>query len=201
MNTSATIDPVVAPTPPTETPPRYTECVSNPGGTRPVESREMARHLQELIEQIQSQPNPAARALLQECLQSLLAFYGEGLSRILTHLEAAGEEGQKILDGLLKDQAVSGLLLIHGLHPVDLETRLNGAFEKVRPYMQSHGGNIELLSLEDDVARVKLQGTCKSCPSSAITLELAVRRAVEEACPDLLGFEVVPETAIEAQPG
>jgi len=56
--------------------------------------------------------------------------------------------------------------------------------------MQSHGGNIELLSLENEVARVKLQGTCKSCPSSAVTLELAVRRAVEEACPDLLGFEV-----------
>jgi Fe-S cluster biogenesis protein NfuA len=72
-----------------------------------------------------------------------------------------------------------------------LEKRLRGALEKVRPYMQSHGGNIELLSLEDDVARIRLQGTCKTCPSSAVTLELAVRRAVEEACPDLLGFEVV----------
>ena len=71
------------------------------------------------------------------------------------------------------------------------ETPLREALEKVRPYMQSHGGNIELLSLENDVASVRLSGTCKSCPSSAITLELAVRRAVEEACPDLLGFEVV----------
>ena len=90
----------------------------------------------------------------------------------------------------MHDQAVSGLLLIHGLHPVPLDTRLRGALEKVRPYMRSHGGNIELLSLENEVARVKLQGTCKSCPSSAVTLELAVRRAVEEACPDLVGFEV-----------
>jgi Fe-S cluster biogenesis protein NfuA len=95
------------------------------------------------------------------------------------------------LKRLLQDQAVKGLLLIHGLHPVALEKRLRDALEKVRPYMQSHGGNIELLGLENDVARVKLEGTCKTCPSSTVTLELAVRRVVEEACPDLLGFEVM----------
>lgn len=151
----------------------------------------MAKRLQELLEQIQSHPNPAARALLQDCLQSLLAFYGDGLARILRHVRDAGRPGEEILERLMHDHAVSGLLLIHGLHPVALETRLRGALEKVRPYMQSHGGNIELLGLENDVARVKLQGTCKSCPSSGVTLELAVRRAVDEACPDLLGFEVV----------
>lgn len=178
--------------------PQYTECVS-PDARRPaaeLETRDMAKRLQELIEQIQTQPNPAAKALLQECLQSLLAFYGDGLSRILKQVQASGAEGKKILDRLLKDQTISGLLLIHGLHPVPLETRLRGALEKVRPYMQSHGGNIELLSLDNELARVRLQGTCKTCPSSSVTLELAVRRAVEEACPDLAGFEVsadVPE--------
>jgi Fe-S cluster biogenesis protein NfuA len=174
---------------PADPPPQYTECVSQPDAV-PIDSRQMARRLQELIEQIQNQPNLAGRALLQDCLQSLLAFYGEGLSRIIEHLQSANGEGSAILDRMLQDQAISGLLLIHGLHPVPLETRFHAALEKVRPYMQSHGGNIELLGLENDVARVRLQGTCKSCPSSAITLELAVRQAVEEACPDLLGFEV-----------
>jgi Fe-S cluster biogenesis protein NfuA len=184
----------------TEASPQFTECVATnePTQSVPVDSRQMARRLQELIEQIQNQPNPAARALLQDCLQSLLAFYGEGLSRMVAHLQAANGEGQNILSDMLKDQAISGLLLIHGLHPVPLETRFHAALEKVRPYMQSHGGNIELLSLHNDVARVRLQGTCKSCPSSTITLELAVRHAVEEACPDLLGFEV--EGAIAEQP-
>lgn len=176
----------------TETPPSFTECVSkNDGEPRQPSSREMAKRLQDLIEQIQSQPNPSARVLLQDCLQSLLAFYGDGLSRILDLVKDPGAAGDEILGRLLKDQSISGLLLIHGLHPVALETRLRGALEKVRPYMQSHGGNIELLGLENDIARVKLQGTCKTCPSSAITLELAVRRAVDEACPDLMGLEVV----------
>ena len=67
--------------------------------------------------------------------------------------------------------------------------------------MQSHGGSIDLLSLENDVARVRLRGTCKTCPSSSITLELAVRRAVDEACPDLLAFEVVTEkTELNEEP-
>jgi Fe-S cluster biogenesis protein NfuA len=178
------------------TTPQFTECVSTGNGEAHAapDSREMAKRLQELIEQIQTQPNPAARELLQECLQSLLAFYGEGLSQMLGQIQASGAEGKKILDRMLKDPVVSGLLLIHGLHPVPLETRLHGALEKVRPYMQSHGGNIELLSLENEVAQIRLQGTCKTCPSSAVTLELAVRRAVEEACPDLAGFEVLSET-------
>jgi Fe-S cluster biogenesis protein NfuA len=172
--------------------PVFTECVSEKNGAAsPNNSRQLAKRLQELIEQIQQQPNPATRILLQECLQSLLAFYGDGLARVLQHVQKSGPEGARILERLLKDGTVSGLLLIHGLHPLSLEARLTSALDSVRPYMQSHGGNIELLGLENEIARVRLQGTCKTCPSSAVTLELAVRRAVEEACPDLQGFEVV----------
>src|SRR5436190_22740515 len=128
----------------TEAPPNFTECVS--GGdaqARAPNSRDLAGRLQVLIEQIQSQPNPAARRLLQDCLQSLLAFYGDGLAHILKHIQDAGPMGEQILERLLCDHTVSGILLIHGLHPLALEDRLRGALEKVRPYMQSHGGNIE----------------------------------------------------------
>lgn len=185
------------PTLKTEAPVQFTECVSTADGAANGvnDSRQMARRLQELIEQAQRQANPAGRALLHECVQSLMVFYGAGLARMLEHLRSGGAAGESILNEMLHDQAVAGLLFIHGLHPVPLETRLHGALEKVRPYMQSHGGNIELLEFNNDVARVRLQGTCKTCPSSAVTLELAVRRAVDEACPDLLGFEVIATDA------
>jgi Fe-S cluster biogenesis protein NfuA/nitrite reductase/ring-hydroxylating ferredoxin subunit len=67
---------------------------------------------------------------------------------------------------------------------------LRDALDQVRPYLQSHGGNVELISLTDQTARLRFQGTCKSCASSAVTLELAIRHAIEEACPDLASFEV-----------
>jgi Fe-S cluster biogenesis protein NfuA len=88
---------------------------------------------------------------------------------------------------IIQDPQFAGLLIIHGLHPLDLETRLLRALDKVRPYMESHAGTVEFLGLRDGVARLRLKGTCKSCPSSKVTLELAVRKAIEEACPDLTG--------------
>ena len=146
--------------------------------------------IQELVAQIDALPNSPARVLFQECLESVLAFYGHGLERIVQLVANAGPDGQKIYHDLIHDNVVRGLLIIHDLHPVDIETRLRDALDKVRPYLRSHGGNVELISLTNDVARLRLQGTCKSCASSAVTLELAIRHAIEEACPDLIGFEV-----------
>ena len=161
-------------------------CLAPPKPDAPRQNRK----LEELIQQAEQVGDPVARALLHECLQSLLAFYGDGLARILEIVREGETKDRRVLDRLANDPTVRGLLLIHGLHPVDLPTRLRQALEKVRPYMESHGGNVELLVLENDVARFRLQGTCKTCPASSVTLELALRHAIEEACPDLLGFEV-----------
>jgi Fe-S cluster biogenesis protein NfuA len=148
------------------------------------------RKLQQLIQQAEQLRDPVARATVHECLHSLLEFYGSGLARLLHVVQASGTAGEHVYARLVEDPSVRGLLLIHGLHPLDLATRLRQAMEKVRPYMESHGGNVELVSLENEVARFRLQGACQTCPSSAITLELALRQAIEQACPDLVRFEV-----------
>ena len=117
-------------------------------------------------------------------------MYGAGLERILGRLLAGGEEGERIAVGLTDDPLVATLLLIHDLHPVPLEDRVQGALESVRPYMESHGGNVELLSLEHGIARIHLRGSCSDCSASAVTLELAIKQALEDAAPDLEGLEV-----------
>lgn len=162
--------------------------VSNESRSGEAPSRE--RQIQKLVEQIETVGDENTRALFNECLQSVLALYGDGLSRILQLLNNAGPDGKKVSDALVQDKLVRGLLLVHGLHPQSLEVRLQEALGKIRPYLQSHGGNVELLRLENEIAFLRLQGTCKTCPASTITLELAVRHAIEQACPDLLGFEV-----------
>ena len=158
------------------------------GRKHSVRSRE--QQIQDVVEQIESFPDDRARRLLHECLQSVLALHGEGLARILQLVNNAGAEGERVREVLIHDKLVRGLLLIHGLHPQSLEMRLQEALAKIRPYLQSHGGNVELLRLKNDVATLRLQGACKTCPSSTVTLELAVRQAIERACPDLLGFVV-----------
>src|SRR5215469_18392370 len=146
--------------------------------------------IQKLLERIEASPYPGAKELIQECMEAVLAFYGHGLNRILQVVSRAGPDGLKVYQDLIHDDVIKGFLLIHDLHPLDLETRLREALDKVRPYLRSHGGNVELISLENDIAKLQLQGTCKSCASSSVTLELAIRHAIEQACPDLVHFEV-----------
>ena len=146
--------------------------------------------LQKLLAEVEALPYPGARELIQDCMESVLGFYGAGLKRILQVVSEDGPEGRKVFRDLIRDDVVKGLLLVHDLHPLNLEARLLEALDKVRPYLKSHGGNVELISLENDVARLRLQGTCQSCASSSVTLELAIRHAIEQACPDLVHFEV-----------
>jgi Fe-S cluster biogenesis protein NfuA len=147
---------------------------------------DQAHRIQELIECIEASPDINMRELMQECLQAVLAMHGAGLERILKLVSG----NTKLRDALVNDDVVRGLLLIHGLHPVPLEARMQQALDKVLPYIRSHGGDVQLVTLTDGVATLRLQGTCKTCSASTVTLELAVKAAINEFCPDLLGMEV-----------
>jgi Fe-S cluster biogenesis protein NfuA len=151
---------------------------------------ELLEHVQELQAKLDSAGDPATRELAEELVSAVVQMYGAGLERVVGLLLAAGEEGRRLALALAKEEQVAALLLIHDLHPVPLLERVQGALEQVRPYMESHGGNVELLSLEEGVARIGLRGSCSSCAASAVTLELAIKRALEEAAPDLEGLEV-----------
>jgi Fe-S cluster biogenesis protein NfuA/nitrite reductase/ring-hydroxylating ferredoxin subunit len=123
-------------------------------------------------------------------MATVLQLYGTGLQRIVDRVLASGPEGARIASQLADDPLVATLLLIHDLHPIPLEQRVQDALDSVRPYMDSHGGNVELLSLQDGVARIRLQGSCSDCSASSVTLELAIKQALEDAAPDLEGLEV-----------
>jgi Fe-S cluster biogenesis protein NfuA/nitrite reductase/ring-hydroxylating ferredoxin subunit len=146
--------------------------------------------VEELQQALEAAGDPAPPELLEELLSAVVQMYGAGLERILEALHEAGEGGQRIAAHLADDPLLATLLLIHDLHPVPLADRVQGALDSVRPYMESHGGNVELLSLEDGVARIHLQGSCSDCSASSVTLELAIKQALEEAAPDLLGLQV-----------
>jgi Fe-S cluster biogenesis protein NfuA/nitrite reductase/ring-hydroxylating ferredoxin subunit len=159
--------------------------------------QERAARMETLLGEIESLQDPNARAKAAEVVQVLLELYGEGLARMM-EVVAQGEDSERAFEVLAGDELVSHLLLLHGLHPLDVETRVVRALEEVRPYLQSHGGNVELLGIEGGVARVRMQGSCDGCPSSAVTLKLAIEEAVQKAAPDLEGIEA--EGVTEPQP-
>ena len=85
---------------------------------------------------------------------------------------------------------MASLLLLHGLHPLDLEARVRQALEQVRPYLRTHGGDVELLGVDDGVVRLRMQGSCHGCPSSAVTLKHTIEEAIYDAAPDVAAIEV-----------
>jgi Fe-S cluster biogenesis protein NfuA/nitrite reductase/ring-hydroxylating ferredoxin subunit len=157
-----------------------------------MEPEQLIARVQELTGRLEELDDPACRQLAEELTAAVVQMYGAGLERIVELADAATR------DEMAKDDLVAGLLMIHDLYPVPIEERVTQALDTVRPYMESHGGNVELLGIEDGIARLRLEGSCKSCRASSSTLELAVRQALEEAAPDLDGMDV--EGIVEEEP-
>jgi Fe-S cluster biogenesis protein NfuA len=159
----------------------------------PLDDKDFHRRLQRLetsIEEFQRLPDANVRGRVQEIVRTLIDLHGEGLERILGRVADSGEAGLAAIDDLAKDEMVGGLLLLHGLHPLDLETRVQQALEKVRPHLHSHGGNVEVANISGSSVRLRLQGSCHSCPSSATTMKTLVEDAIYQAAPDVQTIEV-----------
>lgn len=154
------------------------------------ENARRAERIELLLEEIAAFPDSQVRERMEALVGMLLDLYGDGLARIIELTEHAEGAGGALVQAFAGDDLVAPLLLLHGLFPVALEARIARALDEVRPYLRSHGGNVELLDVADGVARLRLQGSCHGCPSSAMTLKLAIEDAIYKAAPDLDRLEV-----------
>jgi Fe-S cluster biogenesis protein NfuA/nitrite reductase/ring-hydroxylating ferredoxin subunit len=140
-----------------------------------------------------------ARERAEELVRLVVDLYGAGLERLLEIVHASGRLDDELLDRLADDELVASLLAVHGLHPDDVDTRVARALEGVRPYLGSHGGDVELLGVTDDgVVRLRMLGSCDGCPSSSVTLTLAVETAIQQAVPEVTGLDVEEPSASAA---
>ncbi|MGW1737661.1 NifU family protein [Nocardia sp. NPDC001965] len=138
---------------------------------------------------------PVAQGRSEQLVREIVDLYGAGLSRLVAALDS------ETLARLADDDLVASLLLVHGLHPHGIDTRVRSALDSVRPYLGSHGGDVTLLGVAGGVVRLELTGSCRSCPSSSVTLELAVEEAIRTAAPEIESIEVVAAAAEPAEPG
>jgi Fe-S cluster biogenesis protein NfuA len=152
--------------------------------------QEKLTRVESLIHQAEEIEDEDVRAQVQELVQHLLDYHGAGLAKMVEHAARLGDDGRELLTAWSRDELVSSLLLLYGLHPADLETRVLGALDKVRPVLASHGGNVELLGVDEGVVRLRLQGSCHGCPSSTVTLRLTIEEAIYAAAPDVAGIQV-----------
>jgi Fe-S cluster biogenesis protein NfuA len=139
-----------------------------------MDERALIDRIEGVLEGVEDDP----RAV--EAIGALLDLYGEGLARIVARVGA---------EELASDELISHLLMLHDLHPVPVELRVRAALDEVRPYLETHGGNVELLGVEGGVARLRLEGSCSGCPSSTLTLRNAIDEAIQKAAPDVASVE------------
>jgi Fe-S cluster biogenesis protein NfuA/nitrite reductase/ring-hydroxylating ferredoxin subunit len=144
--------------------------------------------LQTLLDASAAAGGAAARERAEQLVREVTDLYGAGLERMMRLAVAANPA---LAEVFTRDNLVASLLLVHGLHPHTVERRISEALDTVRPYLGSHGGDVSLLEVDGEVVRLQFSGSCKSCPSSAVTLELAVEDAVRTAAPEISSIEVV----------
>lgn len=163
-----------------------------------IAARELVGHVEGLLEELESLPDRVAREKANETVAALLDLYGEALERIVAAVSEVDPQG-RVATTLGEDELVSHVLLLHDLHPAPLEGRVEAALDEVRPYLASHGGAVELKGIEEGVVRLALEGSCSGCPSSTVTLKLAIEDAIHKAAPDVEGIEaegVAAEAAV-----
>lgn len=146
--------------------------------------RDVGARVEELLDALRAgacDPGPVA----EELVGLLVGLYGDGLGRIVAALADEGAAGAAVLDRLTADPLVESLLLLHDLHPLDVDARVQRALDRVRPYLGSHAGGVQYLGVHDGVARLRLEGSCHGCPSSTVTVQLAIQGAVQDAAPEV----------------
>jgi Fe-S cluster biogenesis protein NfuA/nitrite reductase/ring-hydroxylating ferredoxin subunit len=166
---------------------------------RAVNTREVGERVERLLTELGSVADAGVREKAEDLARLLVELYGAGLERIM-EIVGEGSGGDETVRALAGDKFVGSLLVLHDLHPVPLLDRVQQALDGVRPYLGSHAGGIDFLGIDDmGVAHLALQGSCDGCPSSLVTVKLAVERAIMEAAPELTGLEV--EGVVPEKPG
>jgi hypothetical protein len=145
----------------------------------------------EVLLEASSAHGALARQRAEELLRLVTDLYGAGLERLLEILYDAGRLDPDVLADLADDELVASLLLVHGLHPDDLRTRVDRALGSVRDALAAQGAAVEVVSLgADDVVELRLTGSAGGC--TVDTLVGMVTEAVTTAAPDAAGIHVLP---------
>ncbi|MDQ1473919.1 MAG: hypothetical protein QOJ99_5399 [Bryobacterales bacterium] len=120
-------------------------------------SQQRLQRIEELIGKFENSADPSTRADAKKLVQAIMEFHGAAIDRMM-EIIAASEAEPPVFDHFIRDDLVSSLLLLYGLHPVDLETRIVQALDKVRPILRAQAANVYLLRINDGEVHLRFEG-------------------------------------------
>ena len=148
------------------------------------------QRIEELIVALDALDDPSARESAQELLKVVLDLHANGLARLMEVVSAAGAMDEAMVEAFERDAGISALLLLHGMHPQDLPTRVSHAVEKMRPLLGVQGIQIELLDAAPEAVRLKVAGRLQGKHNSVGELQQEIERAIFEAAPEAMRVDV-----------
>lgn len=159
--------------------------MSAPTTTRPVDAQQTGRRVEEVLERLTTSGDPAAAAAAEELVRSLMDFYGAGLARILHLLSSAPGKPSA---GLLGDELVASLLVLHDLHPEDRDTRIARALDSVREH------TLDVVGFDEESGTLKVRareaGGCGCGSGSGAGAREAVEAALACFAPEVKAVDV-----------
>jgi Fe-S cluster biogenesis protein NfuA len=149
------------------------------------ELRQQLQSMAGLVREVEEIADPKARSAVKELVQALLDVHGAALERILERIFETGDMGQHVIDLLGTDPLVGSLLVLYGLHPDDLGTRVEKALRTIAPDLRAHGIDPELLSIHSGEVRLRARVGAQACGSTAASARKMMEDAIYEAAPDV----------------
>lgn len=159
-------------------------------------------HLAELTAELLEHPDPAVVRQTEELLDWVDVFHRDGLGRVVEMMRAW--RGELFLNSLAADELTGTMLAAYGLGEgeelaADAAEAVDGALDEVRPLVESHGGALQVESIQDGVVELRMLGTCDGCPSSSATLTYGVEASLRSHWPNFRRLELLDPPS-EADP-
>jgi Fe-S cluster biogenesis protein NfuA len=145
--------------------------------------------IDKMVRALEETKDPVLRANAKELVQALMTLHGACLERMLEVVNQSGASGKFIIDTFARDGVVKSVLLLYGLHPIDIKTRVLEALEKMRSSMRSNARTVGFVGIDDvGMVTLRMEGKSEGCGSSDSALKQAVEQAIYEAAPDISGI-------------
>lgn len=170
--------------------------IQNSNGNFKIELDELLTYLGELTAAFEEHPDEQTRLVAANLLQGLDALHREAFTRLTAYLNEQ-QAGHLLVEAAEADRLIGAVLSLYDLLPAEIAIRqAEAALASVRPYIESHGGQLKVLDVSEGTVYVQMGGACQGCAGATYTLQRGIRQALEDNFP---GFEQVVVTEPAAQ--
>jgi Fe-S cluster biogenesis protein NfuA len=169
--------------------------------TQRDEFQQRAKSIAASVSQLEAAADPALRSAAKDLVQALMDLHGASIQRILEIVHDTGDPGTSLIERFGQDELVRSVLLLYGLHPQDLRTRVVQALDNTRPFLRSHEAIAELVSVnEAGAVAVQFKAKVGGCGSGSSSVKSTIEAAIQEAAPDATSV-LVEDVSVEPLAG